>query len=337
MTANNPHILFDSEKIDAPHRREAWVEFMRPLYEVSPVEEANKADFGGTAKGWVVGDLLFGDISFGAQIMEHRRGKHSRNGDHDHLFLQIFSSGGTRAIHGDTPLAVRPGDVHLFDFARDRRSVSTHSRVQGLVLPYEAAGYEPGLDPDASVFASNSPVGYILGTLFSVVSKQLPSLTPDEAMTVGKMITATLQVALGSAKSEAALDGAISARRLAMRQFVVGNLHRLDLEAATLARAFGISRATVFRDFDNGGLQHFIVNHRLDRALDELASGPDRRGRIAQVAEKWGFSSHAHFSRAFKDHFGFSPSDAVGVSSVARRQDQDAFGVGEQWSSWLKR
>lgn len=86
------------------------------------------------------------------------------------------------------------------------------------------------------------------------------------------------------------------------------------LQAETLARDFGVSRATVYRVFrDHGGLERFRMKARLDRAYGLLAGREAPRGEIGRIASRFGFSSTAHFSDAFLERFGVRPSEAASL------------------------
>ena len=54
---------------------------------------------------------------------------------------------------------------------------------------------------------------------------------------------------------------------------------------------------------------HYLAHWRLALAADLLRSGGLK---VTEVAQKIGYSSDAAFSRAFKAHFGYAPSDARG-------------------------
>ncbi|AFQ52074.1 helix-turn-helix domain-containing protein [Burkholderia cepacia] len=74
---------------------------------------------------------------------------------------------------------------------------------------------------------------------------------------------------------------------------------------------FRISRAPLYRAFaEDGGVTRLIRNKRLDAAYLALRyqRGPARP--IGAIAAEYGFSSSAQFLRAFRSHFGFTPSDA---------------------------
>ena len=105
---------------------------------------------------------------------------------------------------------------------------------------------------------------------------------------------------------------AAQARGEAIRRFIEAELARPDLGVDLICRTFNISRTTSYRDFEeDGGIAGFVRRRRLQIALNELASGPPNRGRIQEVAEGVGFTDPFHFSKAFRTHFGFSPSDVL--------------------------
>jgi transcriptional regulator GlxA family with amidase domain len=60
-----------------------------------------------------------------------------------------------------------------------------------------------------------------------------------------------------------------------------------------------------FAESDRSIADH-IWTTRLDGCRGELARRTDRT--ISEIAFAWGFSSSAHFSRAFRKRFGITPS-----------------------------
>ena len=52
-------------------------------------------------------------------------------------------------------------------------------------------------------------------------------------------------------------------------------------------------------------LGRHILRRRLERARADLEHGD---GTVTQAAFRWGFRSPAHFSRAYRRHFGVAPS-----------------------------
>jgi AraC-like DNA-binding protein len=82
------------------------------------------------------------------------------------------------------------------------------------------------------------------------------------------------------------------------------------LSVAQVARAVGISERHLSRVFrhDGVGVAKRIHELRMARARDLLVK--DDALSVREVAALCGFTSHAAFSRAFKDRHGFPPTDA---------------------------
>ncbi|MEM8985344.1 MAG: AraC family transcriptional regulator [Pseudomonadota bacterium] len=328
-----PNVRFSTDTVNPRFRREVWIESLKPLYDVSPLEK-NNSNFNAASQVWEAGGLLFGAITHDAQIMDRRQCKHNRSMQNDYLLMLIYRDGSAKSIHDGKPTEHRPNDVHLLDFSCDHRSVTLKSRVEWVLAPYEKVGFDPDKHASNTIFAANTTTGWVLSELSAMIFQKLPLSTRKDAETMAKMMANAIQSLISGTADDISKRQAARARSAAMRHFVVENIHDLSLDVTTLCQKFEVSRATVFRDFEPGGLQNFMMRHRLDRALDDIASGPSIRGRIALIAEKWGFSSPAHFSRTFRENYGFSPSDAVGVGRSTGLISPHEIGVDYNWTRW---
>lgn len=77
----------------------------------------------------------------------------------------------------------------------------------------------------------------------------------------------------------------------------------------SLAAAVGMSRsrfAERFRELVGSGPMAYVTDWRLQRALKLLSEG---REPIKAIAHRIGYRSAAAFTRAFSDHFGYSPKE----------------------------
>jgi AraC-like DNA-binding protein len=88
------------------------------------------------------------------------------------------------------------------------------------------------------------------------------------------------------------------------------NRHLLDgaVTPAAIAAAHWVSIRTVNRVFSATGqtVGEVVRARRLARARAEVTA-TDRP--ISVIAQRWGFSDTSHFSRTFKAHYGYSPTD----------------------------
>jgi AraC-like DNA-binding protein len=80
------------------------------------------------------------------------------------------------------------------------------------------------------------------------------------------------------------------------------------LRLPDIARALGVSPAyltNVFRRVEGVPLHRYVIQLRLARALAELPHADD----LTMLALDLGFSSHSHFTWAFRRAFGCTPSE----------------------------
>lgn len=95
-----------------------------------------------------------------------------------------------------------------------------------------------------------------------------------------------------------------------IKDFIDGNLVRPDLTVGMIARRMGCSVRYVYRAFEVERLtpSGYIWDLRLQRAAAQLRETGGYAGEISEIAFALGFSSSAHFSRAFRNRYGTSPS-----------------------------
>ncbi|MDT0615791.1 AraC-like ligand-binding domain-containing protein [Streptomyces lancefieldiae] len=107
------------------------------------------------------------------------------------------------------------------------------------------------------------------------------------------------------------LDTARSHLLLRVREHIDRNLGDPGLSPESIAQAHRISVRYLHRLFEGEGITvgRLIQQRRLEECGRELA----RRGRtaltVSAVAQRWGFVSPAHFSRAFRATYGVSPRE----------------------------
>jgi AraC-like DNA-binding protein len=88
-----------------------------------------------------------------------------------------------------------------------------------------------------------------------------------------------------------------------------------------IAGAIGVSRfhlSRVFRSTTGFSLHGYRNQLRLRAALERIA---DPQTRLPSLASELGFSSHSHFTAAFRETFGVAPSELRGPVTRAKLQD----------------
>jgi len=93
-----------------------------------------------------------------------------------------------------------------------------------------------------------------------------------------------------------------------IRRYIEQHIALPDLGPDHLCKMFGLSRASLYRLFEPiGGVTDYIRTRRLRTALRMLAN--DGKRTIGEIAYACGFADTSAFSRAFRNHFGMSPSE----------------------------
>jgi len=88
------------------------------------------------------------------------------------------------------------------------------------------------------------------------------------------------------------------------------NIKRSDLSIETISADLRCSKRYLHKAFNSGGetLGATIARIRLEGCRDDLVDQACSARSVTDVAFDWGFGNASHFSRAFRRHFGMSPS-----------------------------
>lgn len=150
-----------------------------------------------------------------------------------------------------------------------------------------------------------------IGGLAAAMMRSLWELEePDSAQARAELeqsFAAVVSAALGTRDRGASVRDALRAEVL---RFVAANLGDPGLSVVTVCRRFAISPRLLHRLFE-GRERTFadtVRTMRLERCARLLAD-PRDRSTITAIALRCGFTDSASFSRAFRRHFGITPSD----------------------------
>lgn len=309
-------LLFSTSNLEPAAQFAAWRAYVAPLVDIRlPDNVSQEAGFDATHAAWNLGGML---------IVQHRAPAHSymrsqakvKSDLIDHWHISVLLSGRTWTEVDGLVSEGEPGKVQLRSLGRPFRGRSTESKVLSFILPRTLL-----FDVPASVDIKNNIV--LSGTLtkllieyLTIIEANLPNFIaadlPHVVQTVRDMVLAS--VSSSAAQSAGMEQHSILALTERVRRFVESNLSSGDLAVEQICRELGISRTRLYQVFEQeGGVHHYIQRRRLLSAHAAL-SDPSNREQIVDIAFAVGFSSAAHFSRAFSKEFGYSPREARNIS-----------------------
>lgn len=341
-----PSTLFTTDQRAGEARFEAWRSSIAVVFDVAPLSSQDLPHFRAQVHATHLGKLLVGDLHFTGQQFARAQPRVLRDGL-DHYLVQWYRTGGFVGQHDGThDVKVRPGDIVILDLGRTLRTLAQPSHVMTLIVPRDllhgALGV-PDCDLHGWVLRGNSSLGGLLCDHLLSLQHRLPGIALDDADAVSRasvqMLAACVQPGLRTLhEARGAIEGATLARLQRHIQRHLGS----ELSADTLCRTFGLSRSTLYRLFEPlGGVAHYVQQRRLLQAHHALANPANRQLRITDVAARAGFSSHAHFTRAFRAAFAMSPSDvrasAGAGKDAAHLTDQGAAqGSSAEYVAWVR-
>ena len=218
--------------------------------------------------------------------------------------------------HDDGVRTVQPGQLLVCDADQPfMRGFSQGLEELVLKIPREVFAEVTGIDslprPVVSGFAAGSNVfAHALAQGIGGAARGHDPRAVDEH-TLLELVAA---VTAGDGRDLSA------AHHAAARAYVERHLTDPGLSAVRVATAIGISTRHLSRVFGEAGTtfpQH-VLSRRLEVARRMLEAPDAAAMAVAEVASRCGFVSAAHFSGAFRAHYGERPSDVRRRASVAR-------------------
>ncbi len=310
-----PHALFQTDTLPAAERFATWRESVLPLFDSFPDLMETPEAFSAQVESFNLGSMFFGTSSFSG-LRFRRDKKHRADEGADHLLVQLYLSGGYQGHNGYRDVRVNPGDISFLDLGQVLETRAKPSNALSLVIPRDLLFSFAGSHELAygTVISAASPMGNILSSHLLNVWRNLPSASVAELEMINRTLLGAVLGAFARGRNACEEHaGVMEGVTLgAIRTYIRRNLESQTLTPDHLCRHFGCSRAQLYRMFAPlGGVSSYIRDARLDRCLEQLVRSDGGSQKIIDVALRWGFSSHSHFCRLFKQTFGISPSDAL--------------------------
>ncbi len=302
--------LLTTNDVDAADRPAFWREVICAAYVELDAEPLSRTSFSGSVTLSEWGDVRLSRVEADGQIVTRRVA--DRQSD---CLVSIQMSGIGRVTQSGRTAVLKPGDLALYDTTR----------------PYELAFDDP-FDQIVMQFSRDSLISrnvHIESAVALCCAGQTGAgaVASSFAQTLlmhghdlpdafrGRLglqaldcVAAALALMAGSMATKSAVH---TFDRQRVLTFIDANLTNPNLSVGFIGRAFGISTRTLQKLFadDEVHLGEHIQRTRLSHARMALRDPLRSHQTIARIADEFGFSDAAHFSRAFRSAFGCTPRE----------------------------
>jgi AraC-like DNA-binding protein len=308
---------FSSASLPAREQFDAFNDWFSPLIHVTPTSEVRRGfPFSHRSIGFE--RMLLINYRRSGSLSE-RDARQVRKDPVDMVSIVTLREGKCEGRTEARDYTLLPGEVLIRDAAQPYRILSSGTDVLMLNVPREKISALVG---DVSLVSGRVFRGGLMrlvGDHIASLINHLDDLQPDHLPDVAAATEQLLAVALAPTRdalvqAEAPLNALLGQRA---HRFIERNLFSEELTPDRIAAAIGVSRRKLYQLFeDQGGVAHYVMGLRLDRARDVL-SRQYRLGLVKDVALSHGFKSEAHFGRSFKARFNHSPGETPDASAVA--------------------
>lgn len=305
VTTLNPGPQTETQWRLTPISTSDWAAVWAPLADIYAHHPRN-ADGTSLWRGVDCGALAGARFATGSQLI--KRSKRQALVPNGVLAIVNISSGSIAIDHEARSFVQRPGFATIIDFAQPFKASYQDAVGEMIFIPREQLGFSYADKIDPALISTQSLQGKMIASelrlFFELADQKLHGL-PYQTDTLLHLVNSVLSSHRNPSSDRVEWW---RARNALIRSHIEDNLGDLSMLPAQICERFNLSRATLYRMFEaDGGVRRYIQDRRLYAAVWDLAEGGIHRGRLTEVAEKWGFSSNANFNRAVKNVFGMPP------------------------------
>ncbi|MDX3855297.1 helix-turn-helix domain-containing protein [Streptomyces sp. AK02-01A] len=229
--------------------------------------------------------------------------------------LAVQARGTASLVQDGRSTVVREAEMVVYDTARPYTfDYPDPFRIHVIHLPRRALGV-PNSELRQVTGTAISPakgVAALLGPFLTTLADSSHSHAPEVGdRLAGNVMDLLATLVFELARPVVARDTTRGCLVRRVRQYINRNLGDPALAPEMIAEAHQISVRYLHRLFEGEGVtvSRLIQRRRLEECGRELARRGHTSQTVSAVAERWGFTNPAHFSRAFRTAYGMSPRE----------------------------
>lgn len=298
---------FSTVGLPEPRRVELWENHNARSLIGLGCRTLNDASLEATEYNRQLREIQFAHVAANPHVVE-RTHSHISATPADAVVVYFNLEGEAFFYHRDGCEMLRPGQAILHDADQPfMRGFSHGLRELALKVPRpvfrEISGRNSIGKPQVFDFRGTGAANSHAAALVDLMKSALATPASD-----GELVEASAVGLLRILINGVGLDDSLG-HFSAAKAFIAQRFRDPQLSAAQISAAIGISERQLSRIFAGEGVSvaRFILNERLEAARRSFTLPNTVRQPLGQLAASLGFSTQAHFSRAYKDHFGITP------------------------------
>lgn len=334
-----PSLTFSTDELPAAERFDAWRDVISPVFDLEALDPRSPPACAADMAVIHLGELLISRIRLaGTGQRGVRATQKIRRDSLDHYVVEVYTGGGCIGKAGAREFDLATGGVGILDLAQPLSVQSALSESLAITIPRVLLDSRV---PDAARWHGTvlrNGIGSLLGQYLRSLYRHLPYLSAAEAERVSEATMSMIAACLApspdnAARAQGPVDTALLERA---KRYIGRSFSSPDLTVERICLALRVSRSHLYRAFEPlGGVAGYIQACRLSNARAALLDPADAR-HISALAYDHGFASAAHFSRAFRRHFGLTPSDARERGRPAAAQPGNGPSCAAAVETWLR-
>jgi AraC-like DNA-binding protein len=314
-------LRFRSDDLPAHQRLAGWSEVLSRMLLKVDIESLSPQPFHVDASLRALPGIRFGMGVFGPSMS--RRTREMAAADSDDFYLIINTEGPLSILQPNTDIALGEGDACFMSCAQEA-GILRPAIGRLIFARFERAplvAHVPDIEDFAGhIVRSGNEALQLLMTYLRDLDDRQKLLTAELRGMVIAHIYDLLALVLNSSRGgvNVARSGAVVAQLHAVKKYVAENLARPDLSIAQASAANLLSSRHVQRLFraEQTTFSEFLLLKRLQTVHAVLTDPKQRQRGVGDIALASGFGDVSSFNRAFRRHYGISPS-AVRRSAAA--------------------
>lgn len=233
----------------------------------------------------------------------------------DNYFAVLPLSGSYSLEQNGREVFLQPGDMAIYDATRPHRLQCSHNfskiilAIPRTLLRERLAGVESCM---ALRIPGNVGMGAVTSTFLQSSASQASALDVNTFSALSEQALELLTLALASVRPQSInLSRSRSISLNLVKDFIENHLSDSTLDSRMIAAGVRLSVRYIndlFRD-EQTSVMRYVWRRRLEHCRKALQNPALDTLQISEIAYRWGFNDLSHFSRVFRQRFGFSPRD----------------------------